>query len=97
VLLEIELEGARQVRQSFDQAYQVFIQPPSLAELERRIRGRGTDSDEAISRRLERARIELAAAREFDACITNDDLNQALLELERLMQLSGPGTEIGAT
>jgi guanylate kinase len=97
VLLEIELEGARQVRQSFDQAYQVFIQPPSLAELERRIRGRGTDSDEAISRRLERARIELAAAREFDACITNDDLNQALLELERLMQLSGPATEIGAT
>jgi molecular chaperone HtpG len=88
VLLEIELEGARQVRQSFAQGFQVFIQPPSLAELERRIRGRGTDSDEAIGRRLERARVELAAAAEFDACITNDDLTQALLELERLMQLS---------
>ena len=58
VLLEIELEGARQVRQSFPAAFQLFLKPPSLAELERRIRGRGTDSEEAIVRRLERARVE---------------------------------------
>jgi len=88
VLLEIELEGARQVRQSFPAGRQLFIAPPSLEELERRIRGRGTDSDEAISRRLQRARIELAAATEFDACITNDDLEHALGQLEGLMGLS---------
>lgn len=90
VLLEIELEGARQVRQTFAQAFQVFIQPPSLDELERRIRGRGTDSDEAIARRLQRARIELAAAGEFDACITNDNLATALSDLEVQMGLVTP-------
>lgn len=89
VLLEIELEGARQVRQSFPAGFQVFLEPPSFEELERRIRGRGTDSEEAIQKRLERARIELAAAPEFDARLVNGDLETALLELERLMGLSG--------
>ena len=88
VLLEIELEGARQVRRSFPSGFQIFIQPPSFEELERRIRGRGTDSEEAITRRLERARVEIAAADEFDAQLVNADLDQALLELERLMGLS---------
>lgn len=87
VLLEIELEGARQVRQSFPSGFQLFIEPPSFEELERRIRGRGTDSDAAIARRLERARVELAAAPEFDAVLVNGDLNAALVELEQLMQL----------
>ncbi|MEB3233860.1 MAG: guanylate kinase [Cyanobacteriota bacterium] len=88
VLLEIELEGARQVRRSFPSAFQVFIKPPSLEELERRIRGRGTDSEEAITRRLERARIELAAEAEFDASLVNGTLAIALAELERLMGLA---------
>ncbi|NDC34350.1 MAG: guanylate kinase [Synechococcaceae bacterium WB9_2_112] len=88
VLLEIELEGARQVRQSFPAAFQLFIKPPSLAVLEQRIRGRGTDSDEAIARRLARAGIELAAADEFDAALVNDDLESALLQLETLMGLA---------
>ena len=88
VLLEIELEGARQVRASFPAGFQVFLEPPSFAELERRIRGRGTDSEEAISRRLERARVELAAAPEFDARLVNGELETALAELERLMGLS---------
>ena len=88
VLLEIELEGARQVRRSFPSGFQIFIQPPSFEELERRIRGRGTDSEEAITRRLERARVEIAAADEFDAQLVNADLNQALLELEQLMGLA---------
>ncbi|MFM7548160.1 MAG: guanylate kinase [Cyanobacteriota bacterium] len=88
VLLEIELEGARQVRQSFPAAVQLFIKPPSFDELERRIRGRGTDSEEAIGRRLERARVEVAAEGEFDAALVNADLNQACEQLERLMQLS---------
>jgi guanylate kinase len=82
VLLEIELEGARQVRQSFPTARLLFIAPPSFAELERRIRGRGSDEPAAIERRLERARVELEACGEFDAVVVNDDLDQALAELE---------------
>jgi guanylate kinase len=89
VLLEIELEGARQVRRSFPAGFQLFIEPPSFEELERRIRGRGSDSMEAIGRRLERARVELAAAPEFDAVLVNGDLNMALAQLEQLMQLAG--------
>jgi guanylate kinase len=88
VLLEIELEGARQVRQSFPAALQIFLAPPSFEELERRIRSRGTDSETAIARRLERAREELAAAAEFDAVLVNGDLEEALLQLERLLGLA---------
>jgi guanylate kinase len=91
VLLEIELEGARQVRQSFPGAIQLFVAPPSFAELERRIRGRGTDSEAAIQRRLARARVELEAATEFDAVLVNADLETALLELEELMGLAVAG------
>jgi guanylate kinase len=87
VLLEIELEGARQVRASFPAGFQLLLKPPSLAELERRIRGRGSDSEEAIQRRLERARVELAAEPEFDAVLVNGDLDSALQDLERLLQL----------
>jgi guanylate kinase len=76
------------VRQSFPAGFQVFLEPPSFEELERRIRGRGTDSEEAIQKRLKRARIELAAAPEFDARLVNGDLETALAELERLMGLS---------
>ncbi len=89
VLLEIELEGARQVRRSFPEGFQIFIKPPCFEELERRIRGRGTDSEAAISRRLERARVELEAEAEFDAVIVNGDLAAGVSELERLMGL-GP-------
>lgn len=88
VLLEIELEGARQVRSSFPSAGQLFLAPPGFEELERRIRGRGTDSEEAIARRLERARVELAAAEEFDAVVVNSDLETALGDLERQMGLA---------
>ena len=87
VLLEIELEGARQVRRSFADAVQIFLAPPSFEELERRIRGRGTDQEEAILRRLARAKEELEAKAEFDAVVVNDDLDQALLRLEQLMGL----------
>ncbi|HYP03855.1 MAG TPA: guanylate kinase [Cyanobium sp.] len=88
VILEIELEGARQVRRSFPAAFQVLIRPPSFAELERRIRGRGADSEAAIRQRLERARVELAAEAEFDAVLVNDDLAAALAKLEGLMNLA---------
>ena len=87
VLLEIELEGARQVRCSFSNGFQIFLAPPSFEELERRIRGRGTDADEAIQRRLQRAQQELQAQDEFDAVVVNDNIERALAELETLMGL----------
>ena len=88
VLLEIELEGARQVRQTFEDGFQIFLAPPSFEELERRIRGRGTDAEEAIQRRLARAKDELEAKSEFDAVVVNDDLETALQQLERYVGLS---------
>ena len=82
VLLEIELEGARQIKDSFPEALRLFILPPSIAELERRLRSRQSDSPEAIARRLERATVEIAAADEFDRKITNDNLEEAIAEIE---------------
>ncbi|MGA1285763.1 MAG: guanylate kinase, partial [Prochlorothrix sp.] len=79
VILEIELEGARQVRQTFPEALQVFVLPPSLAVLEERLRGRSQDSAAAIEKRLDRAKVELAAADEFDVQIVNDSLDQAIV------------------
>ena len=88
MLLEIELEGARQVRNSLPEAIQIFLAPPSVEELEKRIRGRGTEAEEAIQRRLKRAQEELAAQTEFDAVIVNDDLETALVALEQQMNLT---------
>jgi guanylate kinase len=85
VVLEIELEGARQVRQTFPHALQVFILPPSMAVLEQRLRGRGQDTDEAIARRLKRAQDEIAAAHEFDVQVVNDDLELALAQIEKAL------------
>ncbi|HYW19781.1 MAG TPA: guanylate kinase [Nodularia sp. (in: cyanobacteria)] len=82
VVLEIELEGARQIRASFPRALSIFILPPSLNELESRIRGRAQDSEEAIARRLHRAQAEIEAADEFDVQIVNDDLENALTAIE---------------
>ncbi len=85
VLLEIELEGARQVRKSFPEAFQIFIRPPSLKELERRIRGRGTEEEDSIQSRLRRAKDELKAQHEFNAVVINEDLFEACLEIETLI------------
>ncbi len=82
VILEIELDGARQIRKSFPSALQIFIAPPSMVELEARIRGRGQDSETAIARRLQRAWEEVDAAGEFDIQVVNDDLERALTEIE---------------
>ncbi len=83
VLLEIELDGARQVRTSFPQAISIFILPPSLGELEKRIRSRNQDSEDAIARRLILAQDEIKAADEFDIQIVNDDFETALCSLEK--------------
>jgi len=82
VVLEIELEGARQIRASFPTAFSIFILPPSLEELEKRIRSRNQDSEDAIARRLHRAQEEIKAADEFDIQIVNDDFKTALNDIE---------------
>lgn len=85
VLLEIELVGARQVRASVPGSLSVFLTPPSFAELEARLRGRGTDDDRAIQRRLDRARVEMAASTEFDVVVVNDDVVRAARRLLDLL------------
>ena len=85
VILEIELEGARQVRKTAPDALQIFIAPPSIEELEVRIRKRGQDTDAAIARRLERAQVEIASAHEFDVQIMNDDFDTAVKMLEDVL------------
>ena len=87
VLLEIELEGARQIRKSFPEALQIFIAPPNLSELEKRIRGRGTETEESIRDRLAIANKELIAKKEFDAVVINEDIEKAFKEIEGLMGL----------
>ncbi len=82
IVLEIELEGARQIRQTFPDALRIFILPPSMPELEYRLRNRGQDSEEAIARRLKRAQDEIDAANEFDAQVVNDQLEKALERIE---------------
>lgn len=81
VLLEIDWQGAQQVRRVFPAAIGVFVLPPSLDELERRLRTRATDSDEVIARRVAAAREEMRHVDEFDYVIINDDLPRALHDL----------------
>jgi guanylate kinase len=81
VVLEIEVQGARQVRAALPDSVQVFIAPPSDDVLRERLIGRGTDSPETIRARLEQAQEELAAQDEFDHVIVNDDLDEAVQEL----------------
>ncbi|MEO0541444.1 MAG: guanylate kinase [Cyanobacteria bacterium P01_A01_bin.105] len=100
VILEIELEGARQVRQTFSSALQIFVLPPSLEALESRLRQRNQDTDGAIAERLARARVEIAAAAEFDVQIVNDDLETALAQLEATLfekpEFAPSGVKAGA-
>lgn len=80
-LLEIDLQGARQVRASMPDAFFVFLMPPSWDELVRRLVGRGTEDEAERAARLDTARVELAAAEEFDVTIVNDDVRRAAEEL----------------
>jgi guanylate kinase len=86
VVLEIELQGARQVRRTMPDAVQVFIAPPSPDALRERLEGRGTDSPEQIASRLEVASGELAARDEFPQVIVNDDVDRAAAELASLVR-----------
>lgn len=84
-MLEIDLQGARQVRQTMPDALFVFLKPPSWDELVRRLVGRGTETEEERTRRLETAREELAAEEEFDVTIVNHEVHAAAHELVALM------------
>jgi len=85
-LLEIDLQGARQVRQQFPDALFVFLAPPNWAELVRRLVGRGTESEQERQARLTTARQELAAQQEFDVTIVNDSVQRASEELVSLIR-----------
>jgi guanylate kinase len=84
-LLEIDLQGARQVRERMPEALFVFLSPPSWEELVRRLVGRGTESEEERERRLASARLEMAAEPEFDAVVVNREIHAAAEELVALM------------
>ncbi|GAA1402338.1 guanylate kinase [Kitasatospora sp. NPDC059463] len=85
VLLEIDLQGARQVRESMPEAQLVFLAPPSWDELVRRLTGRGTEPQDVIEKRLEAAKVELAAEPEFDTTLVNTSVEQVASELLALL------------
>jgi guanylate kinase len=85
VVLDIDVQGARQIRRAFDDAVLVFILPPSAAELNRRLTGRGSEADAERLRRLRGARGELEAAAEFDYVVVNEDFEAAVRALEAIL------------
>jgi len=95
VLLEIDWQGAQQVRESMPDAVTVFVLPPSVSELERRLRDRKTDSDEVIARRLSDALGDMSHWHEFDYVIINDDLDRAVAELQSVLADRGGDNRVG--
>ena len=95
VILEIDWQGARQVREAMPDCITVFILPPSRDELERRLRSRGTDTDEVIERRLRDALSDMAHWEEFDYVVINDGLDQAVADLESV--LAGGGAALATS
>jgi guanylate kinase len=87
-VLEIEVQGARQIREAMPEAEQVFIAPPSVDALRERLVGRGTDAAEDVERRLATALDELEAEPEFGHVVVNDRLETAVGELERIVRAS---------
>jgi guanylate kinase len=94
VLLEIDWQGARQVRAAMPECVSIFILPPSRAELERRLRGRGTDSDAVIARRLADAAADMSHCPEFDYAIVNDRFDEAVAALQQV--IDGQGAALSA-
>jgi guanylate kinase len=92
VILEIDWQGAQQVREAMPECITVFILPPSREELERRLRARGTDTPEVIDRRLQDALSDMSHWAEFDYVIFNDDLDQAVVDLEAVLANNGAGS-----
>ena len=86
VLLEIEVEGAKQIREKFPDSLSIFLLPPNKSELERRIRKRGTENEESINKRLSRANYEISATNEFDFAITNDYVDETAKKIIKLIK-----------
>ena len=95
VILEIDWQGARQVRESVPGCVSIFILPPSRSELERRLRDRRTDSDEVIARRLQEAHGDMSHWDEFEFVIINDELDAAVGELESILHGGGAANRSG--
>jgi guanylate kinase len=91
LLIEIEVQGARQVRKRMSEARFIFLLPPSMEVLEQRLRDRGTDTDDAIARRLSVADVELAAIEIFDYAVVNDDLETAIGSVLEIIHLERAG------
>ena len=92
VLIEVDLAGARAIKKAMPEAIAVFLAPPSWADLEARLVGRGTETPEAMQRRLDTARIELAAQDDFDEVVVNSRLESACAELVSLLVETTPGS-----
>lgn len=90
VILDIDWQGGRQIKQKVPQAYGIFILPPSLAELERRLRGRGQDKDEVIAARMQQAQAEISHYAEYDTLLVNEDFDRALAELAGIFAGTAP-------
>jgi len=90
LILEIDWQGARQIRRAMPECISIFILPPSRAELERRLRSRATDSDEVIQRRLRDAAADMTHWNEFDHVVVNDDFERALADLLDIVHGNGP-------
>ncbi len=93
VILEIDVQGAEQVRRRAPDAILIFLEPPSMQELERRLRGRGTEDEERRSLRLATAEREMAARARFDHVVVNDDLDEATSQVAAIIQASPNPTE----
>ena len=92
LILEIDWQGAGQVRGALPECISIFILPPSRPELERRLRGRGTDAEDVIQRRLRDAASDMTHWREFDHVVVNDDFERALAELRAIVAGQGEGS-----
>ncbi|MCL2392390.1 MAG: guanylate kinase [Oscillospiraceae bacterium] len=92
ILLEIEVQGARQVMALDPEAVTIFIVPPSLEVLEQRLRGRKTESEEKLHARLERARLELEEKSDYDFVVVNDDIDRAAEEILSIIDRTGDGS-----
>ena len=86
VLLEIEVEGAKQIKEKFPNSLSIFLLPPDKAELEKRIRNRGTENEESIKKRLLRANYEISASNQFDFELTNHNVEQTAKRIIKLIQ-----------
>ena len=85
VLLEIEVEGAKQIKEKYPESVSIFLLPPNKAELERRIRNRGTDKEEAIKKRLLRANYEISVSNQFDFELTNHNVDETVKRIIKLI------------